>query len=148
MTKPSAHQPTRPERRRFSRRRDRKGASVVEFALVAPVFFMLLIGIIEVGRALMVQQVLINASRVGARRAVTLSSTTASAIAAVEEYCDGVGVEGIVCTVSPDPATANSGTPITVTASINFANVTWIPSPWFMGGKSITASAVMRKEGF
>ena len=47
-----------PARRRGLRRRDRRGSSVVEFALVAPVFFLLMIGIIEVGRALMVQQVL------------------------------------------------------------------------------------------
>lgn len=134
--------------RRSLRCRDRKGSSVVEFAIVAPVFFMLLIGIIEVGRALMVQQVLINASRVGARRAVTLSSSQSAAVAAVEEYADGVGVSGIACSVSPDPAAADAGDAITVTASIEFANVTWIPSPWFMGGKTISASSVMRKEGF
>ena len=52
------------------------GVAAVEFAIVAPIFFMLVIGIIEVGRAIMVQQVLINASRVGARRAVMLSSST------------------------------------------------------------------------
>lgn len=137
-----------PARRRGLRRRDRKGSSVVEFALVAPVFFLLMIGIIEVGRALMVQQVLINASRVGARRAVTLSATEAQVISAVNEYADGVGVSGLTVAVSPDPAAASTGAAITVTASIDFADVSWIPSPWFMGGKTVSASSVMRKEGF
>jgi Flp pilus assembly protein TadG len=41
---------------------------VTEFAVVAPVFFLMVVGFLEFGRALMVQQVLINASRVGARQ--------------------------------------------------------------------------------
>ena len=44
----------------------RRGAAATEFAIVAPVFFLMVIGFIEFGRALMVQQVLVNASRVGA----------------------------------------------------------------------------------
>ena len=135
-------------RRHRLRRRDRKGTSVVEFAIVAPLFFMLLIGIIEVGRALMVQQVLINASRVGARRAVMFSSTETAVIDAVEEYADGVGVDGVAVTVTPDPAAADSGDAVTVSVSIDFGNVSWLPSPWFMGGKTISATSVMRKEGF
>ena len=135
-------------RRHRLRRRDRKGTSVVEFAIVAPLFFMLLIGIIEVGRALMVQQVLINASRVGARRAVMFSSTENAVIDAVEEYADGVGVSGVTVTVTPDPAAADSGDAVTVTASISFADVSWLPAPWFMGGKTVSATSVMRKEGF
>ena len=45
----------------------RLGAAATEFAIVAPVFFLMIIGFIEFGRALMVQQVLINASREGQR---------------------------------------------------------------------------------
>ena len=55
----------------------RWGVAATEFAIVAPVFLLLVIGILELGRALMVQQVLINASRVGARQAITLGATTA-----------------------------------------------------------------------
>jgi Flp pilus assembly protein TadG len=120
----------------------------VEFAVVAPVFFMLLIGMIEVGRAVMVQQVLINASRVGARQAVMLSATDSSVVTAVTEYAAGVGIPGVTVTVSPNPATASAGTAITVGAAINFSNVSWLPAPWFMGGTTLSSSSVMRKEGF
>ena len=51
-------------------RRKRRGAAVVEFAIVAPLFFLLIFGMIEYGRMVMVQQVITNASREGARRAV------------------------------------------------------------------------------
>ncbi len=126
----------------------RRGVAAVEFAIVAPVFFLLIIGIVEIGRAMMVQQVLINASRVGARRAITLSSTEQAVIDAVEEYAAGVGVDGVSVAVSPNPATAAAGASITVDVDIDYNEVSWLPAPWFMGGKQLAASSVMRKEGF
>ena len=125
-----------------------RGVAAVEFAIVAPVFLMIVLGIIEVGRAIMVQQVLINASRVGARRAVMLSSTQTAVVNSVTEFTSSVGVPTVTATVTPDPETAASGTAITVTTSVNFNNVNWLPTPWFMGGKTLTSSTVMRKEGF
>lgn len=130
------------------RNRYRRGVAAVEFAIVAPIFFLLVMGIIEVGRALMVQQVLINASRVGARRAVMLSSSAEAAIDATTDYANGVGIAGVEVEVSPDPAAAATGDAVTVEVTINYSEVTWLPSPWFMGGKVLTASSVMRKEGF
>jgi Flp pilus assembly protein TadG len=129
-------------------RRQRKGVAAVEFAIVAPVFFLMVIGIIEIGRAMMVQQVLINASRVGARRAVMLSSDEQSVIDAVTEYAAGVGVNGVEATVSPNPATAGAGQAVTVNVSIGFEQVSWLPAPWIMGGRDLTSTSVMRKEGF
>jgi hypothetical protein len=58
-----------------SRPNRRRGAAVVEFAVIAPLFFMMVFGIIEFGRALMVQQILTNASREGARRAIVEGAT-------------------------------------------------------------------------
>jgi Flp pilus assembly protein TadG len=132
-------------RRRKARRR---GIAAVEFAIVAPVFFMLIIGIIEIGRAMMVQQVLINASRVGARRAITLSSSETAVTDAVTEYAAGVGISGVTVEVNPNPATAAAGQAITVDVAIDFEDVSWLPSPWIMGGRDLAASSVMRKEGF
>src|SRR3954469_16914442 len=126
----------------------RRGAAVTEFAIVAPVFFMMVIGFIEFGRALMVQQVLVNASRVGARMASTTGATSTSVKTAVTNYTSGVAVSGVTATVSPDPATAAAGTTITVTATVPFSKVSWMKSPWFLTGKTLTASSQMRKEGY
>jgi Flp pilus assembly protein TadG len=122
--------------------------AAVEFAFVAPIFFLMVLGIIEIGRAMMVQQVLINASRVGARRASMLSSNEQAVIDAVTEYAAGVGVSGVNATVSPNPATAGAGQPVTVNVSIGFNQVSWLPAPWIMGGRELASSSVMRKEGF
>src|SRR5690349_21225910 len=86
----------------------RRGVAATEFAVVAPIFFLMVIGFIEFGRALMVQQVLINASRVGARMASTTGSTSASVQTAVQTYTTGVAVPGVTVTVSPNPATATA----------------------------------------
>jgi Flp pilus assembly protein TadG len=47
-----------------------RGQALVEFAMIAPLFFMLLFGIIEVGRFIFYYEVLNNATREGARYAI------------------------------------------------------------------------------
>ena len=130
------------------RRRSRRGAAATEFAVVAPVFFLMVIGFLEFGRAMMVQQVLINASRVGARQAITTSGTTGEVQTVVQDYTAGVAVPGVSVVVSPDPAAADPGDAITVTTSVAFSDVSWMPAPWFLGDTTLTASSQMRKEGF
>jgi Flp pilus assembly protein TadG len=130
------------------RKQARRGAAVTEFAIVAPVFFLMVIGFIEFGRAMMVQEVLINASRVGARMASTTGSTTTAVQTAVTSYASGVAVPNVSVTVTPDPATAVAGTAITVTATVPFDKVTWMHTPWFLGGKTLHANSQMRKEGY
>jgi Flp pilus assembly protein TadG len=147
----AAPAPTRPCARllrRSTQRRRRLGAAATEFAIVAPVFFLMIIGFLEFGRALMVQQVLINASRVGARQASTTGATSAEVESAVQEYTQGVAVPGVEVTVSPNPSAAAPGTTITVTTSVDFSDVSWMSSPWFLGDKTLTANSKMRKEGF
>jgi Flp pilus assembly protein TadG len=134
--------------RRSKQLANRCGAAAVEFAIVAPVFFLLVIGMIEVGRAMMVQQVLINASRVGARQAVTAGATSSAVQSAVQDYATSVAVPSVSVSVTPDPAAAKSGDTMTVTTSVNYNNVSWLASPWFLGGKTLTSTSKMRKEGF
>jgi Flp pilus assembly protein TadG len=130
------------------RRRRCRGAAVTEFAIVAPVFLLMVVGFLEFGRALMVQQVLINASRVGARQAITTGATLADVQNTVEDYAAGVAVPGVEVNVMPNPSTATPGTTITVTTSVDFGDVSWMASPWFLSGKTLTANSQMRKEGF
>lgn len=55
-------------------RRQRRGQALVEFALVAPIFFFLLFGIIEGGRFILYYETLNNATREGARYAIVHGS--------------------------------------------------------------------------
>jgi Flp pilus assembly protein TadG len=131
-----------------SARKRRRGAAAVEFAIVLPVFVILVFGMIEYGRMVMVQQVITNASREGARRAV-LDGATASAVqTAVASYLTNASVNGAnQAVVSPaNLATAASGDPITVTVSVPFSAVSWLPSPMYLGGKTLSATTTMRRE--
>jgi Flp pilus assembly protein TadG len=127
--------------------RRRTGAAVAEFAFVAPVFFLMIIGFVEFGRALMVQQVIVNASRVGARQATMPGATTSEVSTAVQDYASSVSVSPVTVSVTPDPFSAASGSQITVTTSVDFSQVSWLAPPWFLGGRTLTAASTMRKEG-
>lgn len=61
-------------------RRGERGTSVAEFAVVALLFFMIIIGIIEFGRLLYTHNALTDATRRGARFASLNSSTSAAAV--------------------------------------------------------------------
>lgn len=51
-------------------RRDERGQALVEFALVLPILLLLVLGIIDFGRAWNLHQTITDAAREGARRAV------------------------------------------------------------------------------
>jgi Flp pilus assembly protein TadG len=128
-------------------RRKRRGASVVEFAIVSPVFFLLVFGMIEYGRMVMVQQVLTNAAREGARIGVMDGATQTSVTSAVNNYLTAAQISGATTTVSPNPpSSAAYGASVTVTVSVGFNQVSWLPSPMFLGGRTLTATSVMRRE--
>lgn len=52
------------------RRSDRRGQTLVEFALILPVFILLLVGVFDFGRAIYAYNTVLNASREGARQAI------------------------------------------------------------------------------
>jgi len=103
---------------------------------------------IEFGRMVMVQQVITNASREGARIAVLDGTTGSEVLAAVDDYLSPANLSGADVTVDPtEPSTAGYGEPVTVTVSIPFANVSWLPAPMFIAGDTnLTATTVMRRE--
>ena len=131
---------------RISRSRNRRGVAAVEFALVAPFLILLVFGIIEFGRAIMVQQVLTNASREGSRRAVLEEVTTTEVSQVVSDYLTNSFISGATVSVSPSPlSSAGFGDPVTVTVSVQYDQVSWIP-PWFLGGRTLSASTLMHAD--
>jgi Flp pilus assembly protein TadG len=128
-------------------RKKRRGAAVVEFAVVAPVFITLVFGMIEYGRMVMVQQMLTNGSREGARVGVLDGTTTSEVQSAVTTYLSNAGITGSTVTVTPNPpSSAGYGAPVTVTVTVPFSQVSWLPTPMFLSGKTLTATSVMRRE--
>jgi len=121
----------------------------VEFAIVAPLFFLLIFGMFEFGRMIMVQQLLTNAARSGSRVAVIDGATSSSTISTVKDYLDGGSVDRQDVSVTVQPSnlsTTDTGDAITVQVSVPFNDVSWLPAPWFLGGQTLTANSTMRRE--
>ena len=127
-------------------RRNRRGAAVVEFAIVAPVFILLVLGMVEMGRGVMVQQVITNASREGARAAVVDGSTVSSVQTVVKNYLTGAGLPASAATITVTIPAARYGNAATVAVSIPYSSVSWVPIAKFLSGKTLTASSSMRCE--
>lgn len=124
----------------------RTGATAVEFALVAPLLILLVMGGIELGRAAMVKHILEEASR-NACRIVTLDNgTQQEAQDSVDSAMSIARITGYTVTFDPNPATGlDSMTPVTVSISVPYSRVSWIPQN-VMAGKTITGVCVMPTE--
>ena len=132
-------------------RRNRRGAAAVEFAIVAPVFFLLVFGMVEYGRMIMVQQVITNAAREGARVGVLDGSALSDVTTAVNNYLVAskipIGLSNEITVTPNPPSSQTTGNPVTVTVSIPFNKVSWLPTPLYLGSTMLTATSVMRREG-
>jgi len=119
----------------------------VEFAIVAPVFLLMIFGLIEFGRLVMVQQVITNASREGARSGVLDGATTSDVQSVVDSYLDTAAISGATITVTPSPpSSAGFGQPVSVAVSVPFNDVSWMPSPFFLKDATLRSTTVMRRE--
>lgn len=111
-----------------------RGAASVEFALLVPILIMILLGIMEFGRAYNVQVSLTNAAREGARSmAINKDQGTARAAArnAASSLSPALGDGNIAFNQADCPA----NTQTTVTISYNLNTMTGIAGPFAMTGK-------------
>lgn len=137
--------PEKERTQKRSRRTSRRGVAAVEFAMVAPLFLLLVFGTIEIGRMLMVQQTLVNASREGARQAVLEGATQESVTETVADCLKSVMENPRkYVSVTPDPVAVHSNQPVTVSIVVPFADVSWLP-PFFCRG-DLQAATTMRSE--
>ena len=142
-------------RMKFSRlrRRSRRGVVMAEFAIVLPIFILAVIGIIEFGRAVMVQQILVNAAREGARRAIVPGATSDEVKDLVDDYLvnASLGAASRKVAVRDDNgmdvelATVDSHERIQVIVQVPYDEVGVGISSYFMGSM-MKARVQMRKE--
>jgi len=149
----------------------RKGATTVEFAVIAPVMFAFLLGIIEVGRALMVVYLLSDVARASARYAVVteanktstdiqtfatnrLSAYGITTVNTPQVYVNGSTSNDLSTATGPaqQSGSANygkftSGTKVTVQVQVNFSEVTWLPFAHFMAGSvTLTGQYMLQRD--
>ena len=129
----------------------RRGVAAVEFAVVASLLFLLILGIIEIGRAMMVLEMLNNGARNGARVGTLQGSSNTDVTSAVNAALANAGFSGHTTSVKVNAATADvntavQGDQVTVTVQVPYNNVTWLPTSMFLAGRTLGSTVVMRHE--
>ncbi len=115
--------------------RSDRGAAAVEFALVAPILILLVVGIAEFGRAYNVQNSLSAAAREGVR-VMALKNDPAKAQDAAINAAPSVALSSGDVAVSPS---CSPGADATVTITYQFAMLTGLLGPNF----TLTGTGVM-----
>ena len=122
----------------------RKGAVALEFALILPIFMMLMLGIIECGQVMSSEELITNATREGARLAGLGGSTmgTGSSTGAnevnyrIRSYLSSGGIAPSTATITitdldatiTDLPQASAGDRIKVTVAVPFKSIAWSKS--------------------
>ncbi|MGP0221886.1 MULTISPECIES: TadE/TadG family type IV pilus assembly protein [unclassified Paenarthrobacter] len=128
-----------------------RGAVAVEMAILLPVLLLILVGIVEFGRALNVQVSLTQAAREGARHAAVhyqdgTLDVTGTALGSAPSL-DGLGVS-----VSDNASSCAPGSNVTVTTSVSLPSMSGFLDAGFFGAPGIfplnmTGVGVMRCGG-
>ena len=119
-------------------------------AVVFPFFLMLVLVMIDAARLLTVGEALSFASREGCRVAASNGKTSGDATTRVNSVLTGAGINPSKTTMTLSPSvtatTPSLGAPITLTLSVPFKTVSYLPSPFLFGSTIITVSATLGSE--
>ena len=131
---------------------------MVEVAVCFPVFLLILMGIIEFGRAMSVNQMLNSAARIGCRTAILDGSSNSSVTSLVQQHvvstlgCQTSSVNVSITVTSSrtgaalsNVSQATTGDLIKVDVYVLFADVSWSVKEW-MGTSKIRGECSMQHE--
>lgn len=132
--------------RNISTRCLRKGAAIVELAVVLPLLLLLLMGTIEACAAMHLQQSIDIASYESVRTSLLPRSTTTLVKKTADTFLKNRNTKNATVSISPSNfETAPIGTTITVTISCPSDQNLPVP-PFFFSGRTIIGSCSMMKE--
>jgi Flp pilus assembly protein TadG len=125
-------------------RTQRRGVTTVEFALVAPLFFLILFALFEFSWLNVIRHTADTAAYEASRAAIVPGATADEAIARATQILRMVGTRGANVTV--DPPTLSPGT-TSVTVAIEVPmRVNAIITPKFTGNSVLRSQSTLRTE--
>jgi Flp pilus assembly protein TadG len=124
----------------------RPGASAVEFALTAPLVFLLFFGSFEFSRMNMIRHTADIAAYEGAREGIVAGATSDDVRDRVTDLLSTVGVREAVITVTP-AIIERSAREVRVDVDVPIAPNSWI-TPRFFGDLHVQATSTLAREGF
>jgi Flp pilus assembly protein TadG len=122
----------------------RRGATAVEFALTAPIFFMFLLAAFEFGWLNVIRHTADNAAYEAARHAMVPGATAAEARTKANRLLRIIGARGARVTVTPDTLTPDTNE-VTVAIDIPMRRNGLIV-PRFTKRTTISTSSTLRTE--
>ncbi len=123
---------------------DRAGATTVEFAIVAPIFFLIVFTMFEFARLNVIRHTADNAAYEAARTAIVPGATAAEATARANELLNMLGTRGAQITISPGVIT-EAASEVTVDIDIPMSQNGWV-TPNFTSGQTLHAESTLRTE--
>ena len=107
---------------------DSRGQSLVEFSISILLLVMLLLGVVEIGRLILVYTTIANAAKAGVRYAevhgFNSSVTNADVETVVKNYLSAAPIDVSSATITPSGVGGAIGTSVTVTVSYPFTPLT------------------------
>ena len=127
-------------------RRTDRGQSLAEFAIVVPIFLILVFGIVDFSMALRAWLTVTNASREGAR-VLVLGQSCSQVTAQSQNVAKGLS-PSVTVTITPSTCTGVSGDTMSVSVSYTYKFVTPLGSlaKMITGPITMTSTSTMRHE--
>ncbi len=119
----------------------RRGAAVVEFAIVLPILLFCFSTMVEITRILLLQNSADTAAYEGARCSMVPGAKPVEATAAANSLLRAAGLKGCIVKVSPDSITEETAL-IIVSVEVPVAKNAWITPFWFLPD-SITSQVAL-----
>ena len=129
----------------MQKRNHRRGATTVEFALTAPILFMLLLGAIEFSRANMLRHTTVVAATEGARRGIVPGATAKECHEETTNELKVVGFPDTDVQITPS-VFSDDTTQVTVSVSVPLSLENGFVLPNFLKGAIIEKSVTLQRE--
>ncbi len=129
------------------RARSRRGAALVEMAIVIPVLCLLTLGLMEYGWVFLKVSQINMAARQGVRTAVRPGATEDDVTAAVQAMMTQAGIASSDYTMTHTDIDVAVGQPVTVQVSVDYSKLTLTGTSLVPMPDQIQGRATMSKEG-
>ena len=137
--------PTDVLRKRNFAQRSRYGATLVEFAVVVPIVFVLFFASVEFSRVAMIRHTIDNAVYEASRKAIVPGSTVSDAQTEARRALTAIGVVGASIEVLPNRIDSST-TQVTVRITVPVDRNSYVP-PQFFAGHSLVRELTLSREG-
>ncbi len=138
--------------RRASRSLPRQAAAAVEFALVLPILSVLLLGMFEISRVLLVKEMLSNAAQQACRTAAKPGTANSDVTSEVDTVMSNAGLSGYSVTIqvngtTTDVSGASRYDKVSVKVGVPVSQVFWVSTLFISGSTVESETVVMMRQG-